>query len=461
MDYHYGYHYERAIAAFDEVARLAPTSSRPHWGIALALGPSLNGPDMRTRMPRAHAAATRAIQLAETESDRDRAYANALATRYTADTTFDADVLNRRYAQAMEELAARYSDDPDVVVLYADSLIVAAKGAVWERDGTPNPDTQRALELVEGVLERHPQHVGANHLHVHLLENSPVPTRAAASAERLETLVPDVGHLLHMPSHIYLRLGDYRRAVAVNQKAFAADKSHPAHDANSVDAGLQAHTTEFLAAAAGFTGQSEVARQANDNLFVMMRFGRWEDILSRPVPARGYGRFELRIARVLALVATSRLDEADAELRAYNEAEQAMPAGSRWWADPLERFTPMVRSEMAARLAWARGDRTTAIEHWRKAVDAQDQLTRAESVLPWFHPLRESLGAALYQIGAYAEAERVFEADLKINPHNPRSLFGLWHTLAAQSQTAEAAAVQRQFEEAWRDADVSLVIADL
>jgi tetratricopeptide (TPR) repeat protein len=399
LDLHFGYHYERAIAAFEEAARLAPTSSRPHWGIALALGPSLNSPDMTARMPRAYAAAVRAAELANSETERERDYARALLTRYTADANFDVNVVNREYAQAMKALFSAYSDDPDVAVLFADSLIVAANGAVWQQDGTASTATKAALELVETVLQRHPRHVGANHLHVHLVENSPVPERAAASAERLETLVPDAGHLLHMPSHIYLRLGDYRRAVAVNQRAFAADKTHPAHDTNSVDSVLQAHTSEFLAAAASFAGQSKVAREANDSLFVMMRFGRWDEILSRPVPARGYGRFELRIARVLALVATARLMEADAELRAYDEAERSMPVGSRWWADPLERFTPMVRNEMAARVAWARGNRAAAIEHWRKAVDAQDQLTRAESVLPWFHPLRESLGAALYQGG--------------------------------------------------------------
>ena len=164
---------------------------------------------------------------------------------------------------------------------------------------------------------------------------------------------------------------------------------------------------------------------------------------------------------MLALVATGRHEDAAAELRAYEEAERAMAAGSRWWADPLERFTPMVRNEMAARLAWARGNRAAAISHWQKAVDAQDQLTRAESVLPWFHPLRESLGAALYQTGDFGEAERVFRADLQINPNNPRSLFGLWQTLVAERRPDEAAVIQRQFEDAWRDADVSLAITDL
>jgi tetratricopeptide (TPR) repeat protein len=170
---------------------------------------------------------------------------------------------------------------------------------------------------------------------------------------------------------------------------------------------------------------------------------------------------EIRIARILALIATERLAEVEAELRAYDEAERSMPPGSTWWADPLERFTLMVRNEMAARLAWARGNRALAIDHWRKAVEAQDRLTRAESVLPWFHPLRESLGAALYQGGHIAEAERTFRADLEINPSNPRSLFGLWHTLVALRRDDEAAAIRKQFEDGWRDADVPLKITDL
>jgi tetratricopeptide (TPR) repeat protein len=461
LDLYFGYHYERAIEAFEKAARLAPRSSRPHWGIALALGPSLNGPDVTARMPHAYAAAERALKLAKAESPREQDYARALTSRYSGDPTFNADALNQRYVQAMGGLFERYRDDSDVAVLFADSLIVAAKGAVWRADGTPSPDTKRALGIVEGVLRRQPHHVGANHLHVHIVENSPTPARALSSARRLETLVPDAGHLLHMPSHIYLRLGDYRRAVAVNQRAFAADKTHPAHDTAGTDAGLQAHTSEFLAAAASFTGQSAVARAANDNAFVLMRFGLWNEILARPVPDNTYGRLEMRIARVLALIATARLTEVRAELQAYEDAERAMPAGATWWADPLERFTPMVRNEMAARLAWAQGSRALAIDHWRTAVDAQDRLTRAESVLPWFHPLRESLGSALYQAGQFAEAERTFRADLEINPGNPRSLFGLWHTLVALKRDDEAASIRKQFEGGWSDADVPLAINDL
>jgi hypothetical protein len=161
--------------------------------------------------------------------------------------------------------------------------------------GEAQDSFQRGLDLYFGYQyeraiaafdQRQSQHVGANHLHVHLLESSPTPARALASAKRLETLVPDAGHLLHMPSHIYLRLGDYRRAVTVNQRAFAADKAYPAHHPAGTDAGLQTHTSEFLAAAASFTGQSAVARAANDNLFVLMRFGLWDEILSRSVPER-------------------------------------------------------------------------------------------------------------------------------------------------------------------------------
>ena len=461
LDLYFGFHYERSIAAFEEAARLAPASWRPQWGIALALGPNLNSPDMGLRLPRAREAAQRAVALSERESPRDRDAARVLAARYDGDATLDADRRNRQYVEAMNGLFRAYPADADIAVLYAESIVVADRGGVWGPDGTATPGTARAVAALEDVLRRQPAHVGANHLYVHLIENSPSPQRALASAERLETLVPDAGHLLHMPSHIYLRLGDYRRAVAVNQRAIAADTQHPAHDHHGTDAGLQGHTSEFLSAAAGFTGQSAVARAANDNAFVLMRFGLWNEILSRPVPDRGIGRLEMRIARVLALTATKRLADAEAELRAYEEAERAMPGDATWWADSLERFTAMARAEMAAGLAWARGDRPRAIAHWREAVAAQDRLTRDESVLPWFHPLRESLGAALYQAGMFAEAEQTFRADLAINPHNPRSLFGLWQTLAALKRTDEAAAIKKAFEDGWRDADIQLAITDL
>jgi hypothetical protein len=230
LDLYFGFHYERAIAAFEEAARLAPASSRPHWGIALALGPNLNSPDIGPRLPRARESAERAVALSERESARERDAARVLAARYDGDSTSDADGRNRRYVEAMDGLFRAYPADADIAVLYAESIVVADRGGVWGSDGAAAPDTSRAIAALEDVLRRQPAHVGANHLYVHLMENSPSPQRALASAERLETLVPDAGHLLHMPSHIYRRSsrnGRLRRSSSLPATAIFLRRSRP------------------------------------------------------------------------------------------------------------------------------------------------------------------------------------------------------------------------------------------
>jgi len=458
LDLYYAFDYEAAISAFERAAQLDPNSSMPQWGIALALGPNLNDPAMEGRMPRARATAQRAAESALDESARERAYARALLQRYTSGSEFNLDALNRAYSRDMKDLFVQYPQDDDAAVLYAESVMLAL-GIQTGHGHTKAPSTHDALAAVEAVLDRNPRHVGANHYHIHLLESSATPERALPSAHRLETLTPDAGHLLHMPSHIYMRLGDYRAAASSNLRAVAADRAHAAKTGKEPP--LAAHSREFLAAAASMTGQSNVAREADDNVFVRLRFQRWEDILQQPMPKHPVSILEWRVARVLALIARDKLREAEVARIEYEAAERALPPNATWWADPMVKFVRMVRNEMDARMAWAAGNKAQAISHWVEAVDVQDQLTRAEAVLPWFHPLRESLGAAFYLTGQLVEAERVFRDDLKLNPKSGRSLFGLWRTLIALGRIAEAESIERQFDDAWRDADVQLEMEDL
>lgn len=450
----YAFDYDEAIKSFERAAQLDPEASMPEWGLALALGPSLNDRGMKGRMPRAFAAALRAVESARDETDRERDYTRALATRYTPAPEFDLRQLNVAYADAMRSLAAKYPRDADLATLLAESLILAQDGPWWTRDGKPAESIEEALRVIESVLGRDPYDIGASHYHIHLLDASPTPERALSTARRLETIVPEFGHLLHMPSHIYMRVGDYRAAVASNLRAVAADRAH--RGAHGVYQRLQGHSRDFLAAAASMTGQFQVARKANENLFVLLRFQRWDDVLALPERKGPVSTLEWRVARVLALTGRGRLKEAEIEQIAYQVAEGALPKDATWWADPIERFLPLARSEMAARLAWARGDKAGAIAHWRTAVEAQDQLTLVEAIMPWYHPARESLGAALYLSGQVAEADRVFREELKVTRGNGRSLFGLWQSLQAQGRMSEAQAVQQQFETAWQDADVQV-----
>jgi tetratricopeptide (TPR) repeat protein len=458
----YAFDYDRAIAAFERAAALDPQAAMPRWGIAVALGPSINDTRMNGRMPAAHRAVQQALALADASPPRERDYVKALARRYAAAPPFNLRSLYVAYAEAMRELTTRYPDDPDAATLFAESLMLSGRGPMWLAGGAPGDGTVEATRVLESVLARDPRHIGANHYYIHLVEDSPTPERALQAAERLEASSAPYGHVLHMSSHIYVRLGDYRRAVRVNLKAVAADRGHGEH-AGPVNGytSLKNHSREFLAASACLTGQSALARRTVPNLSVLLRFNLWSDVLRYPRPDHPVARLEWTVARVLALIGSGRLDAVEAARAEYEQAERGVPADALLWSDPAAALFPLVRSEMAARLAWARGDRDSAVALWRQAVAAQDRLTPGEvPPWPWFHPLRESLGAALFQMDRFAEAERVFRDDLVRHRLNPRSLYGLAQSLAKQHKP-EAAAVQKQFEQAWADADVPLSMNDL
>jgi tetratricopeptide (TPR) repeat protein len=453
---YYGFDYDAAIRAFEQASRETPAAALPNWGIALALGPSLNDPAMDGRMGKAQAALIKARKLATAEAVRARDLIDALAARYTSEARFDQTALNRSYAAKMKEVSAKHPEDDDIAVLYAESLILAEPApASGHAHATIN---QPALDVVERVLRRNPRHIGANHYHIHLLEAAH-PQLALASARRLDEMRPEAGHLLHMPSHIYMRLGDYHAAVQSNLRAIAADRV--AQKATGQLPAMGYHTREFLAAAAGMTGQSAVARDADDNPFVKLRFNRWPEVVKWQRPKGHLSQLEWHVAQVLALAGLGRIAEAEAARAAYAAFEPTLPKDTEWWGDPVSKLLPMVRHEMDARLAWGKERREEAIAHWTQAVAAQDALTRHESIMPWFHSLRESLGAALLVSGRAREAEQVFRDDLRVNPGSGRALFGLWKALATQSRTAEASLIERQFIEAWKNADTVLTLEAL
>src|SRR5262245_9189977 len=457
----YAFDYDEAIAAFERAAVLDPTASMPHWGIALALGPSINDPRMEGRMADAHRAISRAMALSESSPARDRDYVLALSRRY-APPPVNLRTLSVAYADAMRTLVARYPDDVDAATLFAESLMLSGRGELWQPSGAPGDGVQEAMQVLESVLARAPRHLGANHHYIHLLDHSPMPERALAAAERLEAGDEPSGHLLHMPSHIFVRLGDFRRAVRSNLKAVAADRGHQGH-AGPVGgyASLKDHAREFLSAAAAVTGQSALARQTLTNTFVLLRFNRWDEVLQVAEPSHPVARLEWAFARVVAETALGRIGAAEAERVRYEAIERALPATALWWSDPVKAVLPLALYEMSARLAWARGDRAGALALWQQAVAAQDRLTPGEiPPWPWFHSTRESLGAVFFKLGRFTDAESVFREDLRRFRGNPRSLYGLSQALQRLGKP-EAAELDRQFREAWADADVGLTMDDL
>jgi len=457
----YGFDHAGAINAFRHAAELDPHAAMPQWGLALALGPNINNPRMNGRMASAVAASKRAVDLARDQPARDRAYAGALATRYADEPGYSLRRLAGAYADAMRALSRDYRDDPDAAALFAESLMLSGSGPLWRDDGRAGDGTEEAIAAVQRAIAVDPSHVGAHHYYIHLVEDSPDPRRALPSARLLEAFATGPGHLLHMPSHIYVRVGDYRAAVASSERAVAADHGH-AGSADPRDGPLQAHAREFLSAAASMTGQYAVARRATNNLFVLLRFGRWDEVLAfRPV-ADPVAVLEWRAARVIALLGARRLDQADRGAAEYEAAERALPTDARWWSDPIAKALPLFHHELAARFAGARGDLDAAITEWRAAVQAQDQLTRGEvPPWPWFHSTRESLGAALYRAGRFADAEAAFRDDLARSPGNPRSLYGLSEALRSLHRDGEAGRIRAQFDAAWRDADTRISMESL
>jgi tetratricopeptide (TPR) repeat protein len=480
----YGFNHAEAGRAFKEAARLDPRCAMAYWGQALVLGPNINVPMDPSAEPAALELAQKAAALKAGASPRERAYIDALARRYSGRAE-ERGQRDRDYAEAMGAVARRYPADLDAAVLYAEALMDLRPWDYWLRDGTAQPGTREAVALLESVLKRNPLHPGANHLYIHLMEPTENARAAEAAADRLLPLMPGAGHMVHMPSHIYMRVGRYADAAAANEKAIAADEDYIAQcRAQGVyPLGYYPHNIHFLWWAATFQGRGTAAVEAalktaskvppdalKDLPFLQAflvvpywawtRFGRWDDILAQAAPAADtlFARGVWHYARGRALAAKGRLDEAEAELLRLRAivADPELPRTPATFStntpDGVLRVAPEV---LAGDIALGRGDLPRAITHLETAVRLEDALNYTEPA-DWHFPVRPSLAAALQRAGRAAEAEVVYWEDLRRNPENGWALFGLAQSLRAQKKDALAAAVEERFQKAWAQADVTL-----
>jgi hypothetical protein len=478
----YGFNHEESFRSFELAAARDAASPMPHWGMSLALGTNINDVAPAERLQKAYTHLAEAEKRKSAGNEAEQGLIDALAKRYVAAPAGDQAVREKAYSDAMGALAKKFPEDLDIATLYAESLMNLRPWRLYTKDGAPEPGTDAIVASLERVMKSNANHPGANHYYIHAVEASTRPERAVPQAERLETLVPGAGHLVHMPAHIYIRTGQYAKSAKSNADAAAVDEKYfKATGAGGTFYGTMyyGHNLQFESAAAMFAGNLAQARAAAQRtvaladpiadqmamiepfaameLAVLARFGQWEAILQAKAPpaTRTVQTSLYHFARGAALAATGKPGEAETELAALKASSGKVPKDVMVGAaNSAADVLAVAIADLAARVAEAKGDTTAAIQAFNAAIAAEDKLGYNEPP-DWLIPERERLGALLLKTGRTGEAEKVFRADLLKNVGNPRSLYGLFRSLEGQRK-AEAANAKASFDKAWTGADVKL-----
>ena len=491
----FAYQPEESEHAFRQAARLDPGLAMAWWGVGLSVGPYINEeptPEKTIAAGDALDRATLLIRKRATEAERD--YIVALSARYTTAPGPDFDHLAASYRDAMRELVRKYPEDADARALFAEAIMDLHPWRLWSASGEPAPGTQELVDNIETGFARQPNHLGLLHFYIHAVEASPNPARAFAVAQRLAALPmePAAAHLIHMPAHIYMRVGDWEAAVEANEHA-----THGALDyrlSNNPKAQRACgHCADFLSYAYMMQGNQAHAHQAAENyqkmtddptnaVAVLVRFGQWDELLALADPGqepktdahnshalRGFWHF----ARGLAFIGKRRVDRSRAELDHLRAETALAPVTASFDGPPdvrhvLDKISQTVDAYdlkieaaiLESRISEARRQIPRAIELMRAAVRLQDEMPYSEPPA-WFYPVRESLGALLLRRGSPAESEAVFSESLRRSPNDPRALLGLSAALQAEGRKADAAAKRALFHQAWKYSDVHIVVKDL
>jgi len=488
LRYIYAFNHHEAARSFQHAAELDPKLAIAYWGVAEAVGPNYNDPASDERFMKAHEAIQKAVDLSATASPSEKAYIQAMAKRFPGDGT-DRRKAAEDYHDAMREVMKSFPDDLDAATLFAESGMTLRPWGLWHPDGTPEVGTEEIVSTLESVIRRDPNHMGAVHYYIHAVEASPSPERALAGANKLASLAPGAGHIVHMPAHVYIRTGDYEAAVKANEQAAAVDRAYiKASGAQGIYPMMYySHNLHFIAMCASMNGNYAEAKKNADMLAehvgphvkempplegfmtipiaVEIRFHHWNEILQmpQPDPAMKTTTVFWHFARGMALASTGKLSEAEGEYKIVSEAEKntppdvvfAMPVNNK-----AKDIMKVAENVLGGQIALAKKDSAAAIGMFRDAVAVQDTLKYGEPP-DWFFPVRESLGATLLMTGDAAGAEKVFREDLDRNPRNPRSLFGLQQALKAQGRDYDAGFVQDQFRNSWKGENSALKLEDL
>jgi len=462
----YSFNRPEALRSFRKALELDPHAAMAQWGVAMSIGPYINmdgDPDVD---PKKSCEAAQAGLKIDGIAETDRAWLEAASARCPdfSDPS--------KYVDAMRALAGRFPDDPDAQTMYAESLMVPVRWRWYDSNGKAAPGVEECERILERVLRRFPNHPGANHYYIHAVESSPTPERGVPSAQRLMGIVPWAGHIVHMPGHIWLVLGEYNYTIDVNERAVQVDREFFAKTGvMSTYYMLLMHNLDFIVYARSMQGRvadckkaiaqlQEANRPLQESIPEMaaimdaviavteVRNAQWDDILALPKPKVEQAKWIWHYARAEALHARGRAEEARAEQLESEKIGKTLDRKSFWGVNTLGDVADLASAVLEARL-------NPSPEKWRKAVEIQDRLAYDEPPA-WYYPVRESLGASLLLSGDAAGAEEVFREGLRRSPHNGRMLFGLLESLKAQRKSDAAAWVQREFDAAWKGADFQL-----
>jgi tetratricopeptide (TPR) repeat protein len=477
----YAFNHAEAGRAYREAARLDPNLAIAYWGEALALGPNINAPMDPANEPKAVEVIKKAVALKAKASPRERALIDALVQRYSGRAE-DRKARDVAYADAMRKVHLQFPNDQDIAMLYVESVMDLRPWGYWERDGTPYERTPEIVALTEKIIAQSPNHPGALHLYIHLME-AYAPDKAEAAADRLQTLMPAAGHMVHMPAHIYQRVGRYADAERSNELAIAADEDYisQCNAQGLYPMAYYPHNLHFLWFAATAQGRSklaiEAARKAASQVsdetlkavpllagfrvvpyFALTRFGKWDEMLAQPEPpdTSAYLRGQWHYARGTALLGKGQMNEAEQELAKLNEIMADKSLDQPLFSPNTGRAVLSIAQEvLSGEIAAAKKEFDQAVAHLERAVRLEDALVYTEPA-EFHYPPRHALGAVLLAANRPAEAETVYWEDLRRNRENGWALFGLMQALKAQGKNDEAALVEARFKKAWARADVTI-----
>lgn len=487
----YGYYFPEAIASFEEAQRYDPDHPMLDWGLALAMGPNPNS--RKNSFPDdPHGDGKKAIASARSHLSRatsaERALIESLSVQYDSERFPDRGVRDAKYIERTRSVLDRFPDDLEAGFMYVDALMIRGAWNYWRRDGSPLPGTTKAAAALDHVLALNPNHPGAVHLYVHLFEASAQPERALPHADRLESLMPKEGHMVHMPSHIYVRVGQYEKAIASNERSVAADGfflsqwgDRPFPPEGTYHLSAQTHSQHaryvlwYAAMLQGNYARSLEEARALAGMHSMLAmnphqqripyawlvhevFGKWQALLAEPAPPtdRVYLNGAWHYFRGSAFAGLGELDKAEDELVALATASRD-PAlkDVLSGANSAGALLGMLRNALSGKIAMARGRPGDAVFAFEQAVKVQDALNFNEPP-DWPRSMRLYLGGALLKAGRAHDAEAVYRQELQDLRENGWALFGFWQSVTAQGKNAEAQEIRKRFDRAWKNADVVL-----